>query len=887
VEVAVAEWMSSMRLRLRALLRRRQQEQDLHDEVAFHLAMRESQMRDDGAADAGARARRRFGSVAKIEDDVRDTWALAPRVSSVLQDLRYAARTLRRSPGFSLLVVLILGLGIGVNTVMFSVVNAVVIRSLPFANADHLVRVWHVPPAAQFPGADRFSVSPANYLDWRSQNRVFDQMSIYAAGRAILTGPGQEPGAVPEGIVSVDFFTVLGVKPLSGRLFGPGEDEAGRDDVVLVGESLWQTRFGGDPGLVGRTILVDAHPRTVIGIVPNSMVFPARSVIWTPLVLTPELRAMRGIHDFQVIARLKPGVVVANAQAEMNTISKRLEQQYPVDNTGWGALVVPLQDDIVGDARSALLVLLGAVGFVMLIASANLTNLLLAKTLGRSKEIAVRSALGAARRRVVQQILCETMLLGLVSGAFGLLLAEVSLSAVVAYVTGTIPRSSEIDLDARVLLFTLIVSLGAGVIAGLAPAWRLTRPNIQSTLNQGLTRTATGSHDRRLRNALVTSEVALALVLLVGAGLLIRTMASLRAVNPGFDQQNVLTVFLALPETKYPESADRTRFADRLMERVRALPGVDAASAIDSLPMTGGSTQPVAIEGEPAKPMSEQPEVAVRRTMPGYLRASGIRLIAGRDFSDADTADRLQVVMISESMAQQFWPNQNPLGKRLTLTFRPGVVREVVGVVGDVKIRGLGFAEPVAALYTPFAQSQWRGLSLVVRTGVPPKNVTTALSAAVHEIDPELPLLNVRTMDEVVGESIAQQRFAMELLGAFAALALLLAAIGIYSVLSWTVRQRVREIGIRRALGAPIEQIIKMIVVEGLKPTLWGVLIGLVSALALGRLLSAMIFGVTAHDTATLLVVATLITLIGAVATLLPAYRAARVNPLVALRDEM
>jgi len=887
VEVAVAEWMSSMRLRLRALLRRRQQEQDLHDEVAFHLAMRESQMRDDGAADAGARARRRFGSVAKIEDDVRDTWALAPRVSSVLQDLRYAARTLRRSPGFSLLVVLILGLGIGVNTVMFSVVNAVVIRSLPFANADHLVRVWHVPPAAQFPGADRFSVSPANYLDWRSQNRVFDQMSIYAAGRAILTGPGQEPGAVPEGIVSVDFFTVLGVKPLSGRLFGPGEDEAGRDDVVLVGESLWQTRFGGDPGLVGRTILVDAHPRTVIGIVPNSMVFPARSVIWTPLVLTPELRAMRGVHDFQVIARLKPGVVVANAQAEMNTISKRLEQQYPVDNTGWGALVVPLQDDIVGDARSALLVLLGAVGFVMLIASANLTNLLLAKTLGRSKEIAVRSALGAARRRVVQQILCETMLLGLVSGAFGLLLAEVSLSAVVAYVTGTIPRSSEIDLDARVLLFTLIVSLGAGVIAGLAPAWRLTRPNIQSTLNQGLTRTATGSHDRRLRNALVTSEVALALVLLVGAGLLIRTMASLRAVNPGFDQQNVLTVFLALPETKYPESADRTRFADRLMERVRALPGVDAASAIDSLPMTGGSTQPVAIEGEPAKPMSEQPEVAVRRTMPGYLRASGIRLIAGRDFSDADTADRLQVVMISESMAQQFWPNQNPLGKRLTLTFRPGVVREVVGVVGDVKIRGLGFAEPVAALYTPFAQSQWRGLSLVVRTGVPPKNVTTALSAAVHEIDPELPLLNVRTMDEVVGESIAQQRFAMELLGAFAALALLLAAIGIYSVLSWTVRQRVREIGIRRALGAPIEQIIKMIVVEGLKPTLWGVLIGLVSALALGRLLSAMIFGVTAHDTATLLVVATLITLIGAVATLLPAYRAARVNPLVALRDEM
>jgi putative ABC transport system permease protein len=528
----MAEWWSSLSLRLRALLTRRQRERDLHDEVAFHLAMREEQIRARGDADPRAHARRRFGSVAKIQDDVRDTWAIAPRISSLLQDLRYGGRMVRRSPGFALLVVVILGLGVGVNTVMFSVVNAVVLRPLPYVDPGRLVRVWHVPPSAQFPGATRFSVSPANYFDWRAQNRVFEQMAIYAPGSATLTGSGQEPAAVPEGVVSAEFFNVLGVRPLYGRLFEAGEDEPGKDDVVVLSEELWQTRFGGDRGIIGRSITVDSRPRTVIGIAAPSMAFPARARIWTPLAMNAELRALRGIHDFLVVARLKPDVSVSSAQAEMDTISKRLEAQYPVDNTGWGALVLPLQDDIVGDARTALLVLLGAVGFVMLIASANLANLLLAKTLGRAREIAVRTALGASRRRIVQQILCETMLLGLISGAVGVLLANASMTAIVAYVTGTIPRSTEINLDARVLLFTLAVSLIAGFIAGVAPAWRLTRPNIQGTLNQGLTRTATGSHDRRLRNALVVSEVALALVLLVGAGLLIRTVGTLRGVDP-------------------------------------------------------------------------------------------------------------------------------------------------------------------------------------------------------------------------------------------------------------------------------------------------------------------------------------------------------------------
>ena len=879
------EWFSSLRLRLRALFMRQQREQELQDEVAFHLAMREQQARASGALDARADARRRFGSVAKIQDEVRDAWMLAPTLASLAQDLRYASRIIRRSPGFSMLVIVILGLGIAINTVMFSVVNAVVVRPLPFPDADRLVRVFHVPPPQQFPGATRFSVSPANYIDWHAQNSVFERMSIYADGSATLTGPGQEPQAVPEVIVSSEYFDVLGVTPLTGRLFQRGDDESGKDDAIVLRESLWRTRFGGDPAIVGRSIIVDARPRTVIGIVPNGRAL-GRVQVWSPLVLTPELRALRGIHDFQVVARLKPTVTVALAQAEMDTISKRLERQYPVDNTGWGAIVLPMQDEVVGDARFALLVLLGAVGFVMLIASANLANLLLAKTVGRSKEIAVRAALGASRRRVVQQILCETMLLGVASGAVGFLVAQLSLTTIVTYITGTIPRTSEITLDARVMLFTLGVSLVTGAIAGLAPAWRLTRPNIQGTLNQGLTRTATSAHDRRLRNALVMSEVALALVLLVGAGLLIRTVGTLRGVDPGFDRENVLGIVLALPQAKYPSPENRMQFANQIVERLRGLPGVQAASAIDSLPMTGGSTQPVAIEGGPAQVMSKQPEVAVRRIMPGYLRTTGMRLIAGRDFTDADTAKSQPVVVVSEAMARQFWPNENPVGKRLTLTFRPGVVREVVGVVSDVKLRGLDFVEPVSTLYAPFAQGPIGLISLVVRTSVPPNAVTSSVGAAVHELDRDLPLLGVRTLDEVVGASMAQQRFAMELLGAFAALALVLAAIGIYSVLSWTVRQRVREIGIRRALGAPTADVIRMVVIEGLKPALVGVAIGLVSALALGRLMTALVFGVTPHDAATLSSVSGILTLCALTATLVPAYRATRVDPVVALRDE-
>jgi putative ABC transport system permease protein len=808
-------------------------------------------------------------------------------IDSVLRDIRYSIRLLRKSPAFFIVAVSILGLGIGANTVMFSVVNAVVVRPLPFPGADRLVQVWHVPPPAQFPGARTFSVSPANYFDWRAQNDVFERMAIYTRGNGSLTGPGQEPVAIRAGVVSVDFFDVLGVKPVRGRLFKAGEDERGQDDVVLISEALWQTRFGGDAGLLGRAISVNGRPRTVVGIIPNPLTFPAEAGLWMPLVFSAEQRTVRGIHDFTVVARLKTDASIARAQAAMDTISRRLERQYPADNTGWGALVISLQDDLVGDTRTALLLLLGAVGFVMLIAAANLANLLLAKTLGRAKEIAVRTALGAGRYQIVQQMLCETLLLGLMGGALGLVLAKSSLMAIVAFVAQELPRAGEINLDASVLAFTFGVSLVVGVVAGLMPAWQLTRSNVQGSLKRGLTRTVTNSSERRVRNALVTSEVALALVLLVGAGLLIRTIGMLRAVDPGFDPRNVLTVLLVAPPTRYPTPLDTTRFFNRVMERIQAMPGVETASAIDFLPLTGGSTQPVAAEGAPQRVMSEQPEVAVRRITPGYLRATKTRLVAGRDFTDADAADRSPVVLVSESMARQFWPTQTPIGRRLTLTFTPGVVWEVVGVIGDVKLRGLGVREPVAALYAPFAQRPGAALSLVVRTLVPPQTLASSIAAAVHAIDPDLPLINVRTLDEVVGASIAQQRFAMQLLAAFAALALFLAAVGIYSVLSYTVRQRVQEIGIRMALGAPASGVVRMVVLEGLKPTLVGLMVGVAIALALGRLLSTMIFGVTPHDAATLAAVATMTALVGIGASLGPAYRATQIDPLIALREEL
>src|SRR6266403_560431 len=813
-------------------------------------------------------------------------------METLLSDLRFGFRMLRKAPGFTIVAVTVLALGIGANTAIFSVVNAILLRPLPFQDPERLVQLWHVPPPKSFPGMTRFSVSPANYLDWANQNHSFEQMAIYGFMSFNLTGRG-EPESLLGIRVSPDFFSVLRAQPLLGRIFSPEENAAGRGNVVVLSHGLWQTHFGSNPNMVGQAISLNNQSYTVVGIMPARFGFPTSSdpkfqpQMWTPLAWTDEDRAVRGNHNYFVIARLKPDADVKQAQAEMTTISSRLQQQYPADDKGWGAVVVALREELVGKVRPALMILLGAVGFVLLIACANVANLVLLKTLARQKEIAIRTALGASSLRVLRQVLSETLLLSLTGGVLGLFVAHFGVRLIVAFLAQQLPRAADISLDISVLAFTLVVSLLTGVIAGLVPAFRATQTNLNDSLKQGLGRTDADSSGNRTRSVLVVSEVALSLVLLIGAGLMIRSLSRLRNVDPGLDSHNVLTMSFSLSSTKYGKPSQQTTFFDELLRRVRALPGVASAGTIDTLPLgDGGSTQPIAVEGHPLLAMSEQPEVAVRAVEPGFFETMRIPILQGRPLSSADVADRPAVTLISESMAKRFWPNENPIGKRLKMTFFPEKSREVVGVVGDVKAYGLDVIEPVATLYLPLAQQPMPYMSLVVRTSSPPNTLASAISNAVHEVDREQPMVDVITMDDIVADSLSHQRFNMLLLSAFSGLALLLAAIGIYSVLAYSVRRRMREIGVRMALGAQRGDILRMILGQGTKLALIGTGIGIAVAFALTRLMASQLFGVTATDPVTFLSVAALIILVALSACYLPARRATKVDPVVALQYE-
>lgn len=807
-------------------------------------------------------------------------------MGTLVRGLRYGIRVLARNPGFAAVAVIVLALGIGANAAIFSVVNAVLLRPLPFPSSSQLVRVYHVPPAKSFPGMKIFAVSPANYLDWESQNRVFQGMAIHGYKTLNLTGLAQ-PETVLAARVSASFFAVLGVEPMLGRAFLPEEDRAGSPNLVILKYSFWKSHFAANPNVIGHQLALDGQAYTIAGVMGPAFRIPDDVGLWVPLGWTDKDRAVRNNHNYLVLARLKPGVNVERAQAEMNTISARLERRYPADDAGWGALVLPLQEDIVGDVRPALLVLLGAVAFVLLIACANVANLLLARTLGRKKEVAIRSALGASAGSIVRQALGEAVLLSLVGGALGLALARAGVSLIVAFLSKDLPRAAEIGVDGWVLGFALVISLLAGMLAGLLPAWRLTKINVNEALKSGLGRTDADTGGNRTRSVLVASEVALSLVLLVGAGLMIRTLLALSNVNPGFDARNVLTMQVSIPPAKYPQPSRQSAFFNQVLERVRALPGVLAAGTIDALPLSGnGSTQPIAIEGRPVVALADQPEVGVRSISPGYLSAMRIPLLAGRDFNDGDAAGRQPVILVSQSMAAQFWPGENPIGKRLTLSFTPGKLRTVVGVVANVKNESLSALRPQAMIYVSMNQDPWVWLSLVVRTAGPPSSEISAVTGVIHQVDPSQPVLEVNTMENVVADSLFEQRFELWLLGAFAALALLLAAVGIYSVLAYAVRRRAREIGLRMALGAQTRDVLEMIVLAGMKPTLIGLAIGLAGALALGRVMASLIFGVGAADPATFVAVCALLAAVALAACALPACRATRIAPTEALREE-
>ena len=862
-------------------------ERELSAELDSHL-----QLHIDDNIRAGmtpAEARRRavlaLGGIEKTKEEYRDRRGL-PAFESLVRDLRFGLRTLIKSPGFAVAGVIILGLGIGVNSAIFTVVNAVVLKPLPFADADRIMRLWQTPPQSLFT-TPVFSVSPANFADWAEQNQVFERVAIFRGGRQTLTSHG-EPDAVFVLRASADFLPALGLSPYLGRGFTKEDDRAGGAKTALLSDPFFKSRFGGDASIIGQTITLNREQYTVIGVVPPITTFATRTQVWVPLAWTAEDRAIRNNHNYSAIAKLKPGVDVARAQADMDAISKRLEQAYPEDNKDWGALVRPLHEDMVGEVRTSLLVLLGAVAFVLLIACANLANLMLVRTHGRAKEIAVRGALGASRLRVVQQILAEGLVLGIGGGVAGLLAASYGVDLLTAAFGAALPRASEVAVDTRVLVFTAAIAMFTGLAAAFVPAWKLSGRDASEALRIGPGRGSSAAGHGRIRNLLVVSEVALALMLLIGAGLLMRSLSGLRSVDPGFDSSNTLTATIQIPNAKYSTPELRNQFFDRVAENVRALPGVQSAAWIDNLPLQGGSTQYVAVEGQPPMKESEMPVVAVRLVSPDYFKTTRIQMLAGRDFTVADGHGKPAVVIISEGTAKRFFANQDPIGRHLTLTMMTKEVAEIVGVVREIKMGSLDAteADSETAIYAPAAQFAFNGSTIVVRTTTDPSGFTRSLIGAVRAIDPEQPVLDIATMDEVVEESLGQRPFAMLLLAAFAMLALVLASVGIYSVLAYTVRQRVREIGIRMALGAPSRGVLRLVVIEGLKPTLVGVALGLVLAALLVRVMNTLLYGVDQHDPGTFSVVAILMLIVGVVATLVPAWRATRVDPIVTLRSE-
>jgi len=807
-------------------------------------------------------------------------------VLTILSDVRLAVRGLRRAPSFAIAVVALLALGIGANTAIFSIVNAVLLRPLPFVDSERIVRVFHVPPQGAFPGISLFSVSPANFYDWQREARSFERMVIYHGNRFTLSSAG-EPESVLATSVGDGFFDVLGASAAVGRVFLPEEDSPSRGHVVILSDGFWKSHFGGARDAVGRRMMLDGEAYTIVGVMPGSFTNASWSAtaqpLWVPNAFTDKERAVRDNHNDQVVARLEPGVDVAQANAELDAISTRLEAAYPKENAGWGATAIPLRELIVGQIRLPLLILLAAVGLVLLIACANVGNLLFVRALSRRKEIAIRAALGAGRRRVFQQLLVESLLLAGIGGVAGVFFARAALHAAATLLANQLPRADEITIDGHVLFYAAVMSIVTGIVAGTLPALRAGRTDLNDALKEGGRADATIGV--RTRRVLIVCEVALSLVLLAAAGLMGRTLLALNRVDAGFDPHDVLTLRVSLPRAKYNTTAKMLAFADAALQRIRALPGVDAAGAIDSLPLQGGAVQPIVLEGRTERLPRDQPTVNVRRISPGYLRAMRIPILRGRDVADSDA----EALLVSRTAARMLWGDVDPIGRRVTLPLEArGVAREVVGVTGDVRLGSLTDATPPAAVYV-FTRHEFEDvtftLAFAIRTTVPPLTMAKPAAAAIHDVDPNQPVQQATTMDEIVEQTLAPQQFSAMLLGVFAAAAILLASVGIYSVLSYIVRGRQREIGIRAALGAGTGAVLRLVIAEALTPTCIGIAIGIAGALAAGRLMQKVVYGVSAWDPITIGGVSLALVAVAVIASIVPAWRAANVDPSLALRD--
>jgi predicted permease len=808
------------------------------------------------------------------------------RVLTIVSDLRLALRILRRAPAFALAVIAVLALGIGANTAIFSIVNAVLLRPLPFPDSERLVRLFHTPPQRTFPGITLFSVSAANFYDWQRGARSFERMAIYHPGRFTLTGAG-EPESVFATTVGDGFFDIVGVRAALGRVFLPEEDAPARGHVVILSDGFWKSHFGGAREAIGRTMTLDGKPYTIVGVMPaaftNASWGATAQPLWVPNAFTADERAVRDNHNDQVVGRLTPGVDVRQANAELEAISKRLEAAYPKEDAGWGAKAIPLREQIVGQVRVPLIILLAAVGLVLLIACANAGNLLFVRALSRRKELAVRAALGAGRGRVFQQLLVESLLLAITGGAAGVFLAGVALHAAAMLLQNQLPRADEIAIDGRVVMFAAVLSIVTGVVAGAMPALRAGRADLNDALKEG--GRGEGAIGVRTRRVLIVCEVALSLVLLAAAGLMGRTLLALNRVDAGFDARDVLTFRTALSRTTCDSTAKTRAFADRVLPRLRALPGVQAAGVIDSLPLQGGPVQPIVLEGHTEQLSREQPTVAVRKISPGYLSAMRIPILRGRDVADSDS----EALLVSRSAATMLWGDADPIGRRVMLPLEAkGVLREVVGIAGDVKIGSLTADAPTATVYE-FTRHEFPNamftLTMVLRTSVPPQTVAPAATAVIHEVDPNQPVQQMTTMEEIVSQTLGPQQFSAMLLGVFAAAALVLASVGIYSVLSYIVRGRRREIGIRAALGAGTGDVLRLVIAEGLAPTSLGIAIGIAGVLAAGRLMQSVVYGVSAWDPITIGGVSLVLLAVALLASAIPAWRASRVDPLIVLRD--
>jgi len=867
----------------------------IREEIHFHIDMRAAEYMRAGMSREQARqaAAERFGDAGRVwlecreADGIADERIVALRkgdglMRTLLWDIRYAFRMMRKAPSFTAVVIITLALGIGANTAIFSVIRGVLLRPLPWPDADRLVRVWESNPARGFPF---FSVAPPNFADWRAQSTSFDYLCNYRNSSFTLTGNG-EPERLTGARVSHDFFAMLGVPPVAGRFFRPEEDADGQGFVAVISEGLWQRRFNGDPNVVGRAVTLDGSAFTIIGVAPAVVTIPnKRTEIWAPAAFNAQtLTQARGAHYIAVIGRLKPNVSLAQAEGEMKGVAARLEKQYPASNTGWTARMLTVYETTVGDIRTSLLTLFGAVSFVLLIACANVANLMLVRASARQREIAIQAALGAGRGRVVRQLLTESVLLALTGSAAGLALANWGVRALqqIGPRVG-IPRAWEITLDPGVLLFTLGLALATGILFGIFPVVQMFRQDVYEALKDG-GRTSTGQARQRMRNSLVVAEVALSLMLLVGAGLFIRSIGMLRGVELGMKTDGLLTMQVLLPRAAYPGNPDYVRFSQSALEHLKAIPGVESVAGASNLPLSGDNeSYSFGVAGAPDS--SNAPSVDYAVVTQDFFSTAGIQLLSGRTFGPQDVETAQRVVVINRAMAQRFYPGQNPLGKQIQIGRNYSVVREIIGVVGDIRNNSIGEA-PGNQAYELFQQAPDDGLNFLVRTSLDPESLSAAARTAIWAVDKNLVVGRMASMNRVVNSNFAQPMFRTVLLSVFSLIAVVLAAVGLYGVMSYAVERRTHEIGVRMALGAGQRDILKLILWHGLLLASLGVALGAVGAFWLVETLRTLLYEVKPRDPVAFATAAALLIAIALLACWVPARRAARVDPLVALRYE-